>query len=149
MPQKYENEKSPILNGKKAQNVRKILKMRDLEGPTLHRPFANTLYIDSGLIFADHHEPDVRRHRRRAGRHGRGAESGGQRAGRRGGAAGAAARAADGHPLQEPGGGRDQLLRPRPHRRRQAHPPEDLQTLLRHGRAARGQASRGRGCGGD
>ena len=135
---------------KKAQNIRESLKNEGFRGTYFIPPFCkHPVHIESGLIFADHHEPDVRRHRRRAGRHGRGAESGGQRAGRRGGAAGAAARAADGHPLQEPGGGRDQLLRPRPHRRRQAHPPEDLQTLLRHGRAARGQASRGRGCGGD
>ena len=45
MTQKYQNEKSPILNGqKKSKTSEKVQKMRDLEGPTSFRPFENTLY---------------------------------------------------------------------------------------------------------
>ena len=45
MSQKYQNEKSPILNGqKKSKTSEKVQKMRDLEGPTSFRPFENTLY---------------------------------------------------------------------------------------------------------
>ena len=44
MSQKYQNEKSPILNGqKKSKTSEKVQKMRDLEGPTSFRPFENTL----------------------------------------------------------------------------------------------------------
>ena len=44
MTQMYQNEKSPILNGqKKSKTSEKVLKMRDLEGPTTFRPFENTL----------------------------------------------------------------------------------------------------------
>ena len=40
MTQKYQNEKSPILNGqKKSKTSEKVQKMRDLEGPTSFRPF--------------------------------------------------------------------------------------------------------------
>ena len=43
MTQKYQNEKSPILNGqKKSKTSEKVQKMRDLEGPTSFRPFENT-----------------------------------------------------------------------------------------------------------
>ena len=46
MSQKYQNEKSPILNGlKKPKTSEKVQKMRDLEGPTSFRPFENTLYL--------------------------------------------------------------------------------------------------------
>ena len=46
MTQKYQNEKSPILNGqKKSKTSEKVQKMRDLEGPTSFRPFENTRYI--------------------------------------------------------------------------------------------------------
>ena len=46
MSQKYQNEKSPILNGqKKSKTSEKVQKMRDLEGPTSFRPFENTRYI--------------------------------------------------------------------------------------------------------
>ena len=45
MSQKYQNEKSPILNGqKKSKTSEKVQKMRDLEGPTSFRPFENTRY---------------------------------------------------------------------------------------------------------
>ena len=45
MPQKYQNEKSPILNGqKKAKTPGKVQKMSDFGGPTSIRPFENTLY---------------------------------------------------------------------------------------------------------
>ena len=45
MSQKYQNEKSPILNGqKKSKTSEKVQKMGDLEGPTAFRPFENTLY---------------------------------------------------------------------------------------------------------
>ena len=46
MSQKYQNEKSPILNGKKMSKIsEKVQKIRDLEGPTAFRPFENTRYI--------------------------------------------------------------------------------------------------------
>ena len=46
MPQKYQNEKSPILNGQiKYKTSGKVQKMRDLEGLTSIRPFENTRYI--------------------------------------------------------------------------------------------------------
>ena len=46
MSQKYQNEKSPILNGhKKSKTSGKVPKMRDLEAPTPFRPFENTRYI--------------------------------------------------------------------------------------------------------
>ena len=46
MSQKYQNEKSPILNGqKKSKTSEKVQKMRDLEGPTSFRPFENTRYM--------------------------------------------------------------------------------------------------------
>ena len=46
MTQKYQNEKSPILNGqKKFKTSEKVQKLRDLEGPTSFRPFENTLYM--------------------------------------------------------------------------------------------------------
>ena len=47
MSEKYQNEKSPILNGQKSpklQNIRKSPKMRELEGPPSFRPFENTRY---------------------------------------------------------------------------------------------------------
>ena len=48
MTQKYQNEKSPILNGqKKSKTLEKVQKMRDLEVPTSFRPFENTLYMNS------------------------------------------------------------------------------------------------------
>ena len=48
MPQKYQNEKSPILNGqKKPKTPGKVQKMSDLGGPTSIRPFENTLYIST------------------------------------------------------------------------------------------------------
>ena len=44
MTQKYQNEKSPILNGqKKSKTSEKVQKIRDLEEPTSFRPFENTL----------------------------------------------------------------------------------------------------------
>ena len=44
--QKYQNEKSPVLNGKKMSKIsEKVPKIRDLEGPTAFRPFENTRYI--------------------------------------------------------------------------------------------------------
>ena len=47
MTQKYQNEKSPILNGqKKSKTSEKVQKMRDLEGPTSFRPFENTRYME-------------------------------------------------------------------------------------------------------
>ena len=50
MFQKYQIEKSPILNGqKKSKTSEKVQKMRDLEGPTAIRPFENTLY-NEGII---------------------------------------------------------------------------------------------------
>ena len=46
MTQKYQNEKSPILNGQnKSKTSEKVQKMRDLEGPTSFHPFENTLYL--------------------------------------------------------------------------------------------------------
>ena len=43
MPQKYQNEKSPILNDqKKPKTPGKVQKMSDLGGPTSIRPFENT-----------------------------------------------------------------------------------------------------------
>ena len=46
MPQKYQNEKSPILNDqKKPKTPGKVQKMSDLGGPTSIRPFENTRYI--------------------------------------------------------------------------------------------------------
>ena len=46
MTQKYQNEKSPILNGqKKSKTSEKVQKMRDLEEPTSFRPFENTRYL--------------------------------------------------------------------------------------------------------
>ena len=49
MSQKYQNEKSPILNGlKKPKTLEKVQKMRNLEGPTSFRRFENTLYINNG-----------------------------------------------------------------------------------------------------
>ena len=48
MSQKYQNEKSPILNGlKKPKTSGKVQKIRDLEGPTAFRPFENTRYADN------------------------------------------------------------------------------------------------------
>ena len=45
MSQKYQNEKSPILNGqKKSKTSEKVQKMRDLEGPTSFRHLCSTLY---------------------------------------------------------------------------------------------------------
>ena len=45
MSQKYQNEKSPILNGKEMSKIsEKVPKIRDLEGPTAFRPFENTRY---------------------------------------------------------------------------------------------------------
>ena len=45
MSQKYQNEKSPILNGKKkSKTSEKVQKIRDLDGPTSFRPFENTRY---------------------------------------------------------------------------------------------------------
>ena len=46
MSQKYQNEKSPILNGqKKPKTSGKVQKIRDLEGHTAFRPFENTRYV--------------------------------------------------------------------------------------------------------
>ena len=46
MPQGYQNEKSPILNGqKKPRTWGKVQKIRDLEGVGLFHPFENTLYL--------------------------------------------------------------------------------------------------------
>ena len=46
MSQKYQNEKSPILNGqKKPKTSGKVQKIRVLEGLSSFRPFENTLYI--------------------------------------------------------------------------------------------------------
>ena len=51
MTQKYQNEKSPILNGqKKFKTSEKVQKLRDLEGPTSFRPFENTLYMNTLYI---------------------------------------------------------------------------------------------------
>ena len=45
MPQKYQNEKSPMLKGqKKPKTPGKVQKMSDLGGPTSIHPFENTLY---------------------------------------------------------------------------------------------------------
>ena len=45
MTQKYQNEKSPILNDqKKSKTSEEVQKMRDLEGPTSIHPFENTRY---------------------------------------------------------------------------------------------------------
>ena len=45
MSQKYQNEKSPILNGQKMSKIsEKVQKIRDLEGPTAFRPIENTRY---------------------------------------------------------------------------------------------------------
>ena len=47
MSQKYQNEKSPLLNGQKSpKQQEKSKKMRDLEGPASFHPFA----IDSVLM---------------------------------------------------------------------------------------------------
>ena len=44
MPQEYQNEKSPILNGqKKPRTWGKVQKIRNLEGVGLFHPFENTL----------------------------------------------------------------------------------------------------------
>ena len=54
MSQKYQNEKSPILNGlKKPKTPGKVQKIRDLEGPTAFRPFENTLYTRA-IIYSHH-----------------------------------------------------------------------------------------------
>ena len=46
MPQEYQNENSPILNGqKKPRTWGKVQKIMDLEGVGLFHPFENTLYI--------------------------------------------------------------------------------------------------------
>ena len=46
MSQKYQNEKSPILNGlKKPKTSEKVQKIRDLEGPTSFCHLCSTLYI--------------------------------------------------------------------------------------------------------
>ena len=59
MSQKYQYEKSPIINGlKKSKTSEKVQKMRDLEGPTSFRPFENTLYID--VKIEKHYQGDVR-----------------------------------------------------------------------------------------
>ena len=51
MSQKYQNEKSPILNGQKMSKIsEKVQKIRDLEGPTAFRPFENTLYIYKTIV---------------------------------------------------------------------------------------------------
>ena len=45
MTQKYQNEKSPILNSQKMSKIsEEVQKIRDLEEPTVFRPFENTLY---------------------------------------------------------------------------------------------------------
>ena len=50
MPQKYQNEKSPILKGqKKPKTPGKVQKLSDLGGPTSINPFENTLYRRSVL----------------------------------------------------------------------------------------------------
>ena len=51
MPQKYQNEKSPILNGKKKPKTSgKVQKIRVLEGLSSFRPFENTLYKECRFI---------------------------------------------------------------------------------------------------
>ena len=59
MSQKYQNEKSPILNGqKKPKTSGKVQKIRDLEGHTAFRPFENTRYISSLPRSGEHNPAD-------------------------------------------------------------------------------------------
>ena len=43
MTQKYQNEKTPILNGQKKSKTSEKVQMRDLEGPTSFHPYDNAL----------------------------------------------------------------------------------------------------------
>ena len=58
MSQKYQNEKSPVLNGKKMSKIsEKVPKIRDLEGPTAFRPFENTRYVLLTEIVLSRYDP--------------------------------------------------------------------------------------------